>query len=657
MIEKLSRRKVLKLGMMAAATAGSVGIVGKALKAEITEAPGWKPGDPVKYINPTNIPGFQFLPYKGTRYEATVPDTLDIGERARLAVNVLTEATDPLADYEAYDLFYPLTNPPSMIINQWFFPYEEGHVEALTRNRLISGSDQNLNVEHRWMEVTLKLQAPDGLLYVPVKGRPWALDGFQIGDIPAPKEDQILEPYVCGSMLRSISVYAKRDPNGPWREVLRRLVDGMVKLAVVEGDTAYYWPSCMYAVKDRPAQVKPPLRPFEVEETQVPLGLVDAYRVLNYEPALALARKNINYLRRAFYSEDGKFLAAPGLQALAHGGAHLRGLLAMEQCAEAANDKELMAFVVRGFEHARDIGANFGGGSSDYDLVKTPGAALLGFFPEWTDAPGRQTSETDQVVDMLTIAMRLSEAGVADYWDDADRRIRNQFAENQLLETDWMYAVSKNGPAPKKAINVCTDRVPERIKGGFAGNPSPNDWVGKGATSGMGGCCTAYGCNGLFWVWERILRHQDGKLKVNLLLNRASEWADVESYIPYQGRVDVKVKKAVELSVRIPEWVTPDQAKCQVNQQDKTLGWDGRYAKIGGVKPGDVATLTFPISERTDKVWVEKSEYTLLRKGNEVVSISPQGPVAPLYQRQHYRQNEARMKKVTRFVSSESIGI
>ena len=41
-------------------------------------------------------------PYTGERYEALVPDTLDIQERAGLAVNVLTEAVDPQADYEMY---------------------------------------------------------------------------------------------------------------------------------------------------------------------------------------------------------------------------------------------------------------------------------------------------------------------------------------------------------------------------------------------------------------------------------------------------------------------------------------------------------------------------------------------------------------------------
>jgi hypothetical protein len=117
----------------------------------------------------------------------------------------------------------------------------------------------------------------------------------------------------------------------------------------------------------------------------------------------------------------------------------------------------------------------------------------------------------------------------------------------------------------------------------------------------------------------------------------------------------VKVKKPVDLSLRIPEWVKPEQAKCQVNRQDRTLAWDGRYAKVGNVKPGDLVTMSFPIFERTDQVWIEKKEYTLVRKGNEVVSIDPPGVIHPLYQREHYRQNEPRMRKVTRFVSSEEV--
>ena len=61
------------------------------------ETPGWKPGDPIGYITP-EIPEFRTPPYDGDRYEAMVPDTFDLQERARLVIHAMTEATDPLAD-------------------------------------------------------------------------------------------------------------------------------------------------------------------------------------------------------------------------------------------------------------------------------------------------------------------------------------------------------------------------------------------------------------------------------------------------------------------------------------------------------------------------------------------------------------------------------
>jgi DUF1680 family protein len=168
-------------------------------------------------------------------------------------------------------------------------------------------------------------------------------------------------------------------------------------------------------------------------------------------------------------------------------------------------------------------------------------------------------------------------------------------------------------------------------------------------------CCTVNGARALYWIWERVLRHEDGKLRVNLLLNHASPWADVDSYIPYQGRVDVRAKQAVDLEIRIPEWVTPGESRCEVNGEQRRLGWDGRYAQIGQLKPSDTAILTFPIGERTDVVHIEKQPYTLVRKGNEVVSIDPPGRHYPLFERGHYRQDSARQRKVERFIPREQV--
>ena len=621
---------------------------------------GWQPGDPIGYIRP-EIPEFELPPYEGERYDATVPDTLDLQERARLAINGLTEPTDPLADYEVYWIVYFNTNPPRMIHNFWHGPTQPKFMWAGSLMRLMSGSEQNLHGERQWMEVALKSQGTDGLIYTPTQGRPWAHLWYpphiakQARLSSADLGGQDLFPMGNATMLSTLSHFAKRDGSPLWRGALRRTVDGIIELIVDTGDSAYFWPSILVASRERPSDAPVPTAPYECEATVVPHGLVHAYRVLGHEPTLDLARKAIGYLRHNFYQPDGAFLSSPGEPRHAHFHAHARGLLAMEEYAETSDDQELMEFVIRGFEWARGLGANLDLSAHSYQLTRTPGCGLLGFFPEWTNSPYWQTSETCQVSDMIALALRLSEAGVGDYWDDADRWIRNQFAEAQLQATDWVYQLSEKAAPTETTYNGSADRAPERNLGAFAGSPSANDWLAK-SIHAIGHCCTANGSKGLYWIWERILRYDGrGRLRVNLLLNRASPWADVESHVPYRGRVDVKVKRPIDLSIRIPEWVRPEETRCQVNDTERRLGWDGRYAQVGSAKPGDTVTLTFPIVERTDVVQVEKQPFTLVRKGNEVVSIDPPGRTHPLYQRERYREDTPRWRKVTRFVSSERI--
>src|SRR5690349_715252 len=57
---------------------------------------------PVQYIRET-IPPVHVPAYQGRRYEATVPDTLDLAERAGITLEgVLTRGCDPLFDFETY---------------------------------------------------------------------------------------------------------------------------------------------------------------------------------------------------------------------------------------------------------------------------------------------------------------------------------------------------------------------------------------------------------------------------------------------------------------------------------------------------------------------------------------------------------------------------
>ena len=64
-------------------------------------------------------------------------------------------------------------------------------------------------------------------------------------------------------------------------------------------------------------------------------------------------------------------------------------------------------------------------------------------------------------------------------------------------------------------------------------------------------CCTGNHARAIWYAWHHILHHQEGTLKVNLLLNRASKTADVDSYLPYLGKLVVKMKKTRRVQVRI----------------------------------------------------------------------------------------------------------
>ncbi|RKY06227.1 MAG: hypothetical protein DRP56_07810 [Planctomycetota bacterium] len=616
----------------------------------------WKKGDPIVYIN-DDIPDFDVPAYKGERYEAMVPDTLDLQERAAWAVNGLTGPTDPEADYELYFLAWLKRNPP-MMEHSFHDQCQVKLMEALPLMRLMSGSDFNAQVDRRWMEVTLRMLGPDNQMYIPVKGRPWAFD--QPGgpfDFIEDLNADFLDPVIAGRLLSSMILYHKRDGGSLWKNSAERVVDGLSDLAVDRGSYAYFSPRTLFAIK---GHTEDPLRDANCMVgtqaiSRIQLGLMHLCRETGYEPALDLAKKLINYSvdEIKYFGEDGTFPpdGTCGSPTAAHFHQHVYGLQCLAEYMLLTGDDCYMDLVQKGYEYG-----------------KSQGNTLLGYFPEIVRLDKFCTSELCQVADMIALALELTELGIGDYWDDADRWVRNMFTEGQLSPTqaDWMARHAAQLPASTHdPMCQTTDNVLARHVGAFAGWPHPNDWgydlhdwpaeqeILPSRT--VMHCCTGNASRALYYVWERMVQYKAGKLKVNLLLNRASQWADVDSHIPYAGQVDVKIKKPVNLSIRIPEWVSPKDVRIRVDGKDIQVKFNSRYALVGDVVPGNVVTMTFPIAERTDSIWVEKHKYNIVRKGNEVVAMDPMGEFCPLYLREHYRANDTRWHKAERFVSDESI--
>jgi hypothetical protein len=630
-----------------------------------------QPTGHIEFIRP-HPPAFKDPVYPGEYYDAVVPATFDLAERARLAVHGMTSMTNPNLYYEMYFTVVHMSQPPSMRHSQSDLDTQGKFIESTALLRVVSGSKENLHVDKTWMEVLLKMQGDDGFLYTPTTGRDWAMyphrdeSSGSPGANENPTKQFCLVSFGTARSLAAMCLFAQLDPEGPWKEAAHRLAHAYDPMMINKGDNeSYLFSTWMYP--GRPIE-KPTINRFDesvyLAGTQAWIAqyLVMYDRAFNDAACSKLAERIMNYnmFDRQVNEANGRFQPSkkgvgtgPLEGNYSHFHTNATNILACLYVYQQTGNKPLLDRALVSYEYG-----------------KAKGEPLIGFFPEVTtgiDAHvGSRTSETCEVADMVVAALTFAKLGYDSCWDDADRWARNQLAENQLTQTAWVtdgrldHSRSQAPPDFFKTGRITTDHVTERSLGGFAGWPAPNDWVSaedwwggnkQNILSTIMNCCTASGSRALFALWRDMLNYDKGTLAVNLLFNRASKWADIDSYIPYLGKVEFKIKEPLNLKVRIPQWVQPGEAKCEVNGQARNLTYEGRYCMVGKVEKGQTAVLTFPISERSEQRNVEGFTYNFIIRGNDIVEVDPPGKYSPFYQRAHYRTGKPLYQKVNRFVS------
>ena len=530
--------------------------------------------------------------------------------------------------------------------------------------RLISGDMLNRKIEQIWMNNTLKEIGPDGLIYIKRGERPF----------------QTLRTAGEGRLMGAMMIYYMQDHNKMWLQIVDKMIARIEELSIGKGDYAYFY---YEKGKFNNAQTYTPFMKIE-RDIPVPVGIWAAngngrfvqhlgeyYALTKSERALRLGNKLANYERYQanFFGPNGEWLhdgldpkVFPNREHDVHLGSHTHNLLYLLDFALTTGNRELAEWVRKSFEWGIARNQTITGQCATADR--------MGFFLEFMN-PNYPTAEHCGVADMVSIALKLSRAGVGDYYDAADRWIRNHFAENQITRENWLPAKKEVAWPRKPDADETNERVVERNVGNFFGWPS----ACEGAPFGRGHmhCCAGNGARALYYVWENMLGYDEktGTLQVNLLMNRASRWADVDSWIPNRGRVDVKIKtKMSDVALRAPEWIKSGCAelKVTVNGKPRPCDWGGpsdRYINVGRVKKGDVIIMSFPIEEKTiaRRVYGAPVETILggvtydsiTFRGNEVVDIQPKGKNYPYYQRDHYRSSEPRWRKVTRFVADQEV--
>ena len=366
--------------------------------------PDWRPGAPIGYVR-AEIPEFTIPSYEGERYRRLVPATLDLQERAGLAVNGLTGPTDPLADHELYIYVFLRANPPMMLHcpDDWC---TAKHTESLPLMRIVSGSSLNEEVDRRWMEVALRQVGDDGLVYLPLDGRPWALIGLEkLAANYGTADRQLISPMYCGRLLAALTLYATRDPEPLWTSTAERLVDALATLAIHRRDYAFFAPAMSLAKRGVDAEATDSGYS-GLEARNVILSLVKLHRQTGYEPALDLAGKLVHHVLDVCkgIGEDGSFGSTVSAQPdsdqrSAHFHQHSSLLQAILEFAMVTGNQQLLELAHRGYQFGR-----------------SKGNLTLGYFPEMIDSPRMEHSELCEVADMIVLGLKLTEAGCGDYW-------------------------------------------------------------------------------------------------------------------------------------------------------------------------------------------------------------------------------------------------
>ena len=555
--------------------------------------------------------------------------------------------------------------------------------ESLALLRTMCGSEEMRDLEAQYFGNVLD-RVQDGLYWDLVNPkRPWR-NSYSAAFYGAGKNEDFSVLLGAGRMIRTLMTWRAVTGSDCFDAKIRELVHGQARIAVRKDDYAYYpekggWAEpCTYP---RSGWLNTDESASETEGGEGSVtsyhghqiyGAMQWYAVSGDATALDLAARLTRYVMKSkfwggvpgpFNPENplghiGTYLPDPPYTAgaeLGHWFSHfharaipLRGLL---EFGRTAGDVRVLEFVRRA-----------------YEFTLTQGIARLGWINCWpASRSANNFCESCALGDLVAMGIRLSDAGLGDYWDDVDACVRNQLVEQQVTDAaalERIAAASSNpswmeGPqAHPNQLNY--DNTIARTLGVFFGQGSPvaapNPWVMQ--------CCTGNATQGLYYAWEGAVRESGDTAHVNLLLNRASKLLDVHSHLPYEGKVILKNKGARRIAVRIPAWLDRRALRATVGGKSVEPDWLGNRLVFCGLDAPCEIALTFPVAETTASYTVAANtpaEHAVICRfrGSTCVDVSPRdtAPTSyPFYDRAGMRNDRTPMKQVDRFIADRIVG-
>jgi hypothetical protein len=553
------------------------------------------------------------------------PRTLNLQWHAEQGINNLTRNLDERENYIPYFwTMYHLDPPEARHGAKWWdFGDQVGrYLEALLLARVMTGNTTNLESDEHLKREALNEIEEDGLAYT--RERPWC--------------EHVVNVFNNRSLMLGLINWYWLDKDEKVKDAIDRMIGGLSRIAVHKDDYAYFPYGLQYSrekgwYKDSPHDSSGDALCDGVLIT----GLMNYYELTGSASAIKFAGELANYYLGHGPEFNDKH------QYVGHSHSMMATVAAIIRYGVVTSQPRYVEW-----------------GKKVYDWAKSLGSQT-GWFPEFVERfkITNESCETCHVVDMMECALNLWRAGHPSYINDVERYVRNQLIENQLLDTDWIknianaetvFSVDEIGQ--EKVILTDskgkeTRDVVERTRGGFAGWAGANDWVGPNPLFRylMMNCCSAAGVRSLYIVWNNIVSKKDDGVYVNLNISRDTEWVDVDSYHPYEGKLEIFVHNAPTLFVRIPDWVRPPSVQVFVNGKLVESVWNRKYVTLRDLKAGDKVTVQYLLEVVEKKELIGGRDFTLQWKGDTVVKMDPPGEIKPLYQRDAMLAGKAPMEQ------------
>lgn len=548
---------------------------------------------------------------------------LDLKVMAQWAMNYLARTPRPEFEWEPVFQCHPLKCPPVPAGRDVVVPCDtDARMEwEWYFMREITGSDGARAVEKAFHERMRGFIQPDGTVLAP----PGCYDENQI-DAVFEKEDYTYHVWGATKILKSLSEEFVRTGNPEAKVLARKVMLRLRSLANWSGEPgkgAAWFPGGMAALHQDGTLLETAwiLNPAPVVEP-----LLTYYQATGDVEALAFARAYADGIMEGRqpgglrFKPDGRFN-----EPLGHSHAVMHSVWGISHLGLVTREPRYVEFARRAW---------------DWMLSRGTGT---GWFPAMPDS----CNETCCVSDMISCACLFGQAGHTEYYDYAERYLRNYISNLQFVVDEGFekYYRRLHASADPKAVEQGLVEL-RKFQGGIVGGSGLNDFENDllGGVSGfeMFGCCAPEGMRAIHTVWSDTMVHRpagpstEAGIYVNMNFSRSSPWGEVVSFFPDEGRLTVKASVTDTFFLRPGHWVPKASVRAFRGTQAIKVDWQGDYVRFEA-EAGQELTLTFPLlafSHRAEGLWPQANPGLAMDfewLGNMVVSVNPAPQKTPLF--------------------------